>query len=179
MAPGAERADPAALPAILPGASQGGAHGRSTPNKSRSRVSERLLAAERGAAKASGATINRELSPPRQARPHRAVPVPRTSPVSAGPGNATSARPGPPRARPRGSSDVSGTTFAARPFGTSSRLACQGSQAMKITGHRTEAVYRRYAVVSEADLREALQKLDSYIYGDSRRAALDDRRVSM
>ncbi len=50
---------------------------------------------------------------------------------------------------------------------------------MKITGHRTEAVYRRYAVVSEADLREALQKLDSYIYGDSRRAALDDRRVSM
>jgi len=27
---------------------------------------------------------------------------------------------------------------------------------MKITGHRTEAVYRRYAIVSEADLREAI-----------------------
>jgi len=50
---------------------------------------------------------------------------------------------------------------------------------MKITGHRTEAVYRRYAIVSEADLREAVQKLDGYIHGDSRRAALDDRRVSM
>jgi hypothetical protein len=26
---------------------------------------------------------------------------------------------------------------------------------MKLTGHKTEAVYRRYAIVSEADFREA------------------------
>jgi hypothetical protein len=50
---------------------------------------------------------------------------------------------------------------------------------MKITGHRTEAVYRRYAIVSEADLREAVQKLDGYIHGDSRRGALDERRATL
>jgi hypothetical protein len=32
---------------------------------------------------------------------------------------------------------------------------------MKLTGHRTEAVYRRYAIVSEADLAEAVKKLSS------------------
>jgi hypothetical protein len=53
------------------------------------------------------------------------------------------------------------------------------SQAMKITGHRTEAVYRRDAIVSEADLREAVQKLDGYIHGDSRRGALDERRATL
>ena len=30
---------------------------------------------------------------------------------------------------------------------------------MKLTGHKTEAVYRRYAIVSDSDLREAAQKL--------------------
>jgi len=29
---------------------------------------------------------------------------------------------------------------------------------MKMTGHKTEAVYRRYALVSEPDLHEAAQK---------------------
>ena len=31
--------------------------------------------------------------------------------------------------------------------------------AMNLTGHKTEAVYRRYAIVSEADLTEGLKKL--------------------
>jgi integrase len=35
------------------------------------------------------------------------------------------------------------------------------SVAMKITGHKTEAVYRRYAIVSESDLAEAARKLDA------------------
>ena len=33
------------------------------------------------------------------------------------------------------------------------------SVAMKLTGHQTEAVYRRYAIVCEADLSEGLKKL--------------------
>jgi integrase len=33
------------------------------------------------------------------------------------------------------------------------------SVAMKMTGHKTESVYRRYAIVSETDLREAAAKL--------------------
>ena len=32
---------------------------------------------------------------------------------------------------------------------------------MKITGHKTESVYRRYAIVSDSDLREAALKLAS------------------
>ena len=33
------------------------------------------------------------------------------------------------------------------------------SVAMKLTGHRTESVYKRYAIVSDADLREAARKI--------------------
>jgi integrase len=33
------------------------------------------------------------------------------------------------------------------------------SVAMKLTGHKTETVYRRYAIVSDADLREAAKRL--------------------
>ena len=30
---------------------------------------------------------------------------------------------------------------------------------MRLTGHRTESVYRRYAIVSEADLSAGVEKL--------------------
>jgi len=45
------------------------------------------------------------------------------------------------------------------------RTGVPRSVATKLTGHRTEAVYRRYAIVSDADLREASAKLAGTIAG--------------
>jgi integrase len=39
------------------------------------------------------------------------------------------------------------------------RAGVSRSVAMKMTGHKTEAVYRRYAIVAESDLHEAAAKL--------------------
>jgi integrase len=39
------------------------------------------------------------------------------------------------------------------------RAGIARSVAMKMVGHRTESIYRRYAIVSEGDLREAAKKL--------------------
>jgi len=46
------------------------------------------------------------------------------------------------------------------------RAGVSRSSAMRLTGHRTESVYRRYAIVAEGDLREAADKLARLGVGD-------------
>ena len=36
---------------------------------------------------------------------------------------------------------------------------------MQITGHKTESVYRRYAIVSERDVVEGLERLGAFLLG--------------
>ncbi len=49
---------------------------------------------------------------------------------------------------------------------------------MKITGHKTESVYRRYAIVSDLDLQEATRKLAGTISGTIGTARLDSPSVN-
>lgn len=55
------------------------------------------------------------------------------------------------------------------------RVAVPRSVAMKLTGHKTENVYRRYAIVSPADLRASAEKLS----GDNRRVSVETRSLSV
>jgi len=52
------------------------------------------------------------------------------------------------------------------------------SVATKLTGHNTEAVYRRYAIVSNADLRDASRRLDGHVFGHVEVRAVDERSLS-
>jgi len=49
------------------------------------------------------------------------------------------------------------------------RAGVPRSVAMKLTGHRTEAIYRRYAIVNEADLSEGVAKLSRLSVGPAGR----------
>jgi len=51
------------------------------------------------------------------------------------------------------------------------RAGIPRSVAMKLTGHKTESVYRRYAIVSESDLRDAGARLTTFHAGDRAEAA--------
>ena len=59
------------------------------------------------------------------------------------------------------------------------RAGVPRSVAMKLTGHKTESVYRRYAIVSDAELREASQKLAGTISGTAGQVAVDSPRITM
>lgn len=56
-------------------------------------------------------------------------------------------------------SRVSCTTSDARPFAISNARAFRVRPPKKLTGHKTEGVYRRYAITSAADLSERVAKL--------------------
>lgn len=47
--------------------------------------------------------------------------------------------------------------------GNLERAGVPRSVAMKITGHRTEAVYRRYTITSDADQRDAAVRLGTFL----------------
>jgi integrase len=49
------------------------------------------------------------------------------------------------------------------------RKGLSRSVAMQLTGHKTESVYRRYAITCEADLREGVERLNAHTF-ESRRA---------
>ena len=46
------------------------------------------------------------------------------------------------------------------------RAGVSRSVAMKLSGHKTESIYRRYAIVSEADLAEGVKKVAALQAGD-------------
>lgn len=59
------------------------------------------------------------------------------------------------------------------------RAGLSRSVAMQLTGHKTEAVYRRYAITSEADLREGVDRLNGVTgtnRGDNRPNASGDAK---
>jgi hypothetical protein len=51
------------------------------------------------------------------------------------------------------------------------------SHAMKLTGPKTESVYRRYAIVSDADLQEASRRIASPTPQEEGRKGAPARRV--
>ena len=52
------------------------------------------------------------------------------------------------------------------------RASVPRSGAMKLTGHKTESVHRHYAIVAEADLREAGLKLAAAASSDETKASV-------
>ena len=56
-------------------------------------------------------------------------------------------------------------TICAGPLSETRNAQAPRSIAMKITGHKTESVYRRYAIVNEDDVAEGLGRLAGWLDG--------------
>ena len=59
------------------------------------------------------------------------------------------------------------------------RAGVPRSVAMKLTGHKTESVYRRYAIVSDADLQDATRKLTGTFSGTSGKVGVDSHQINV
>jgi hypothetical protein len=55
------------------------------------------------------------------------------------------------------------------------RAGIQDVEAMRISGHRTRAIFDRYNIVDEEDLRRAAEKLEQY--AARRKSELNAKRV--
>ena len=60
-----------------------------------------------------------------------------------------------------------------------SRAGVQREVAMKITGHKTESMYRRYRIVDERDLREATERLQSHLEEHSNAATVKPIKAAL
>lgn len=58
------------------------------------------------------------------------------------------------------------------------RAGVPRSVAMKISGHKTESIYRRYAIVSESDIQDATRRLLGHNLGTLPSPSVDTSRVS-
>ncbi len=59
------------------------------------------------------------------------------------------------------------------------RAGVPRSVAMKLTGHKIESVYRRYAIVSDAELQEASRRLAGTFSGTPAQLQVDSPHVSV
>jgi hypothetical protein len=59
------------------------------------------------------------------------------------------------------------TISGARESGTWSARACVKSVAMAISGHRTRAIFDRYNITSDDDLRQAIRQTSSHLAAQS------------
>ena len=58
------------------------------------------------------------------------------------------------------------------------RAGVPRSVAMKISGHKTESIYRRYAIVSESDIQDATRRLLGHSLGALPSPSVDTLHVS-